>query len=126
MRPGFVMMLLLITGLSAAQEGLVAYVPKQRIAHSADSQEIGLTSTSEQGVYAVQLPNDTYKVDMLDERGDLLMQQPSFIEGRLDIRGMKAATYTLRAHTHKGIRIRRFALLGKGSSLWAVDAEPVR
>ncbi len=116
----------LIAYQATAQDGLIAYVPKKNIERAADSETIILTSTDQQGVYGLTLPAGTLRIDVLDNRGDLLTQPPLIYDGRMDVRGLRASTYTIRAHTAHGIRIRRFALLGAGASLWAIDAEPVR
>lgn len=126
MRPVVFTLVVLFSIHAKAQDGLIAYVPKGHVDRAADSEEIVLTSTTEQGVYTVRVPAGTYRVDVLDDRGDPLTKQPLIVGERFDVRGLRASTYTLRAHTPNGIRIRRFALLGKGASLWAVDAEPVR
>ena len=108
------------------QDELIAYVPKKNIERTADSEAIILTSTDQPGIYGLTLPEGTISIDVLDNRGDLLTEVPLISDGRLDVRGLRASTYTIRAHTAHGIRIRRFALLGAGASLWAIDAEPVK
>ena len=117
---------LLLGHHSIAQEELVAYVPKGHIDRAADTEDITLTSTDRHGLYAISLPAGTLHVDMLDSRGQRLTTQPLLVDGILDVRSLRASTYTLRAHTRNGIRIRRFALMGRGASLWAIDAEPVK
>jgi hypothetical protein len=104
---------------------MIAYVPRKHVERTADNERITLTSTSDQGIYLVELPEGTLELDVLDPRGDRMEPQPQFANGRLDIRSLRAGTYTIRAHTADGITIRRFALLGTGASLWAIDAEPV-
>lgn len=109
-----------------AQDELVAYVPRKHIDRTADADVIQLTSTTTPGVYQLSLPERTLFVDVLDPRGAPLAQQPRVSDGTIDIRGLRASTYTIRAHTASGILIRRFAFMGEGAGLWAIDAEPVR
>jgi hypothetical protein len=118
--------LLFIAEVALAQDELIAYVPRKHIERTADENTIQLTSTTTPGVYQLALPEGTLFVDVLDPRGSPLSPQPPMSEGTIDVRGLRASTYTLRAHTSTGIRIRRFALMGEGASLWAIDAEPVR
>ncbi len=117
--------LLLITLSTHAQDDLVAYVPRRNVARVADTEAIGLTSTGRHGVYRISVPEGTIAIDVLNARGEKLERQPPIENGTINVRALKASTYTIRAHTASGIAIRRFALLGRGASLWAIDAEPV-
>lgn len=101
-------------------------MPVRHIDRTADAAEIVLTSTDRSGFYRVSVPAGTIAVDVLNARGQRVEPQPHIENGLIDIRGLRASTYTIRAHTDRGIRIRRFALMGEGASLWAIDAEPVR
>jgi hypothetical protein len=117
--------LLLGVGTVRAQDDLVAYVPKRNISRMADSETITLTSTGQHGIYRLTVPSGTVTIDVLDARGEKLLRQPPIENGILNVRALKASTYTIRAHSPSGISIRRFALMGRGASLWAIDAEPV-
>lgn len=108
-----------------AQEDLVAYVPRSNVARVADNETITLTSTGQHGVYRLSVPEGTIAIDVLNARGAKLDRQPPIQNGTINVRALKASTYTIRAYTASGIAIRRFALLGRGASLWAIDAEPV-
>ena len=126
MKPLLTLMIVLYTTVATAQDDLIAYMPKKHIERTADSERIMLTSTGEQGVYTIDLPEGTISVDVLNAKGGLAVPQPEVLDGHIDIRQLRASTYTIRAHTIDAIVIRRFALMGEGASLWAIDADPVR
>lgn len=109
-----------------AQDDMIAYVPRKHLARVADSGSIVLTGTNESGIYLLDVPAGTWYVDLLGAGGDKLEPQPVVANGKIDIRQLKPSTYTIRAHRASGITIRRFALLGRGANLWAIDAEPAR
>lgn len=126
MKPLLTLIVVLSAASATAQDELIAYMPRKHIDRTADSELIVLTSTNEPGVYAIDLPEGTLSIDVLNAKGDLVRPQPEVVDGHIDIRALRASTYTIRAHTLDGIAIRRFALLGEGASLWAIDAEPVK
>ena len=112
---------LLISSFVQAQDELVAYVPRRAPVHTADSQDIAIIGSDSAGIYRFAVPEGTYAVDLLTAQGKRLEPQPPIANGAVDVRAMKPGTYTVRAHTFEGIRIRRFALLRRASTAWAID-----
>jgi len=121
MRHPIIIILLLSCAYAQAQDEAVAYVPRRGPVHTADSEDIAIIGSGAAGIYRFTVPEGTYEVDLLTAQGKRLDPQPPVANGTVDIRGMKPGTYTVRAHTFDGIRIRRFALLRRASSAWALD-----
>lgn len=121
MRHPYLLATLFVGTFAQAQDELVAYVPRRAPVHTADSEEIAIIGSDSAGIYRFKVPEGTYAVDLLTAHGKRLDHQPAIANGTVDVREMKPGTYTLRAHTYEGIRIRRFALLRRGSATWTID-----
>ncbi|MFZ1686400.1 MAG: hypothetical protein WAU70_03195 [Flavobacteriales bacterium] len=107
--------------LAHAQDELIAYVPRHAPVRTADSEKIAIIGSDSAGMYRFTLPEGTYAVDLLTAQGKRLDPQPPIVNGTVDVREMKPGTYTVRAHTFEGISIRRFALLRRAGTAWAID-----
>ncbi|MBK9175974.1 MAG: T9SS type A sorting domain-containing protein [Flavobacteriales bacterium] len=96
----------------------IAYMPREAPARTADDTGIGFQETSVPGVADLALPLGTYLVDILNAQGNVIEQFAPAAQSSIDLRGMKPGTWTLRAHTEHGIRVRRFVIVGRGGTLW--------
>lgn len=121
MRHAIIFVLTLVGPIAQAQEELVAYVPRRAPVHTADTENIAIIGSDSAGVYRFAIPEGTYAIDLLTAHGKRLEPQPPISNGTVDVRGLKPGTYTVRAHTFEGIRIRRFALLRRANTTWAID-----
>ncbi|MEO8069543.1 MAG: hypothetical protein ABI599_17730 [Flavobacteriales bacterium] len=121
MRNAILLVLILAGPIAQGQEELVAYVPRHAPVRTADTEDIAIVGSDSAGIYRFAIPEGTYAVDLLTAQGKRLDPQPPISNGSVDVRGMKPGTYTVRAHTFEGIRIRRFALLRRASTTWALD-----
>jgi hypothetical protein len=102
----------------------VAYLPANAIARTADDISIGFRESAVPGVVELELPRGTWRVDILDTRGEL----DHTLEGRdlniLDLSTLAKGTWTMRAHTPEGYSVRRFIVLQRGTVAWAVPPAP--
>ncbi|MBK6775697.1 MAG: T9SS type A sorting domain-containing protein [Flavobacteriales bacterium] len=121
MRHSILLAMLLALSSARAQDELVAYEPRRAPVRTADSEEIAIIGSDSAGLYRFAVPEGTYAVDLLNAQGKRLEPQPPISNGTVDVRNMKPGTYTVRAHTFEGISIRRFSLLRRGATSWAVD-----
>lgn len=102
----------------------VAYLPSKAISRTADDISIGFRESAVPGVVELDLPRGTWRVDILDTRGEL----DHTLEGRdlniLDLSSLAKGTWTMRAHTPEGYSVRRFIVLQRGTVAWAVPPAP--
>jgi hypothetical protein len=113
------------TGMAYAQaDERVAYLPTNTISRTADDVRIGFRDSAIPGMVELELPPGTWRVDIIDARGDL----DHTLEGRdlntLDLGGLAKGTWTMRAHTPEGYSIRRFIVLQRGTVAWALPPAP--
>jgi hypothetical protein len=121
MRHSLLVAILLTVAGVQAQDELVAYEPRRAPVRTADSEDIAIIGSDSAGRYHFAVPEGTYAVDLLNAQGKRLVPQPPISNGTVDVRNMKPGTYTVRAHTFEGISIRRFSLLRRGATSWAVN-----
>ncbi len=107
-----------------AQSEDFAYVPKEAPERTADDVAIGFKDTEEPGVVAIALPAGTYGVDLLNASGNVERELTSDEFSRLDLRALRAGTWTLRAHSPNGLHVRRFVVLGRGGTVWVNPRKP--
>lgn len=96
----------------------IAYVPREAPARTADDTGIDFQETAVPGVADLLLPIGTYQVDLLNAQGKVIEQFAPATQSSIDMRGLKPGTWTLRAHTEHGLRVRRFVVLGRGGTIW--------
>jgi hypothetical protein len=110
--------------VSAQSDDRVAYMPAKAISRTADDERIGFRDSAVPGMVELELPKGTWRVDILDARGEL----DHTLEGRdlhiLDLDGLAKGTWTMRAHTPEGYSIRRFIVLQRGTVAWALPPPP--
>jgi hypothetical protein len=111
--------LAIITGSMMAQsDEMVAYVPANAPARTADDARINFLDPVVPGTLEVSLPQGTHTVDILNARGRVKRTMDVTSLDRLDIHRLRKGTWTLRAHTGKGMVVRRFLVLGRGHIMW--------
>jgi hypothetical protein len=102
----------------------LAYLPSKAITRTADDIRIGFRESAVPGIVELELPPGTWRVDILDTRGEL----DHTLEGRdlntLDLGGLAKGTWTMRAHTPEGYSVRRFIVLQRGTVAWALPPAP--
>ena len=115
-----------LAGIVHAQSEDIAYVPREAPARTADDVSIGFRDTDEPGIVDLMLPSTTYKVDLLNASGSVVHELDAAHASHLDLRTLKAGTWTVRAHSNKGMHVRRFVVLGRGGTLWVNQRGPSR
>lgn len=107
------------TGLSAQYGDLAAMTPPRTVARTADDTRIAIAERSSKGVFSVDVPEDCYRIDLLNAKGRVKYQlDPS--DRRLQLDRLRPGTWTLRAHTTTGIMVRRFLVFKRGHAPWAI------
>lgn len=105
----------------------IAYMPREASSGSADDTSIGFTDTAVPGVVELELPPATAGIDLLNAQGTVVRKLADSPRRTLDLRELRPGTWTLRAHTSTGIRVRRFMVLSRGGMRWVRQATmPVR
>ncbi|MBP6574921.1 MAG: hypothetical protein KA230_10755 [Flavobacteriales bacterium] len=115
-----------LAGMANAQSEDIAYVPREAPARTADDVSIGFRDTAEPGIVDLALPAGTYQVDLLNAGGAVVQELDPEEATHLDLRALKAGTWTVRAHSHNGMHVRRFVVLGRGGTLWVNQRGPSR
>lgn len=101
-----------------AQTDDLAYVPREVPERTADDGTIDLIRTPEPGIVDLQLPVGTNSADLLNAAGNVVLTLDLSIPPRLDLKTLRQGTWTIRAHTSDGARVRRFLVLGNNSTMW--------
>jgi hypothetical protein len=91
-------------------QGDMAYMPKSAPARTADDSAIEMHETSEAEVVRFSMPPGTTRVDLLNAQGNVVSQLSDLELNAFDVSRLKPGTWTLRAHTASGLRIRRFVV----------------
>lgn len=115
-----------VAGIVYGQSEDIAYVPREAPARTADDVSIGFRDTAEPGIVDLALPAGTYQVDLLNASGSVVQELDPEAASRLDLRALKVGTWTVRAHSHNGLHVRRFVVLGRGGTLWVNQRGPSR
>ena len=115
----------LLAGPLYAQSDALAYMPREAPERTADDTRISMSTTDEVGVVSFRIPEGCYRVDLLDAQGDVVDQFGIDDMERFELERLKPGTWTIRAHSSQGIRIRRFVVHGRDGRFWADEvAEP--
>lgn len=107
-----------LSGLHAQTGELIAYVPSTPPERTADDLRITFLEPVVPGLVEVALPPGTDRVDLLNARGKVKRSHLASTVEQLDLRKLRRGTWTLRAHTSKGMVVRRFFVMGHGRVLW--------
>lgn len=102
----------------SAQGDDMAYVPHDMPERTADDTAIDLLRTHEPGIVDLVLPIGTHRVDLLSASGNVVRTMDMSVPPQLDLRSLRPGTWTLRAHTNSGARVRRFLVLGNSGTMW--------
>lgn len=105
-----------------AQADDMAYMPRVAPARTADDAVITMHETDTPGVVAFRLPAETYRVDLLNGQGRVVESMLPDAVGAFDLERLRPGTWTLRAHTPAGMRVRRFVVSSRNGLNWAVEA----
>ncbi|WKZ67192.1 MAG: hypothetical protein QY325_04510 [Flavobacteriales bacterium] len=105
-----------------AQADDMAYMPKEVPARTADDAVITMHETDTPGVVAFSLPPETYRVDLLNGQGRVVDSMPPDAAAAFDLDRLRPGTWTLRAHTPVGMRVRRFVVSNRNGLNRAVEA----
>lgn len=109
---------------NALAQGDLAYMPAAPPARTADDAAIALHETGEPGTVRFDLPAGTYLVDLLNGQGKVAGQLSEAEWERFDLARIRPGTWTLRAHTPQGFRVRRFVVHQREGRAWVVEAQP--
>lgn len=125
MKPSAILLAATLFSFSAvlAQEDL-AYMPTSAPARTADDETIQLWETEEPGIVRFSLPLGTHRVDLINAQGKVVEQLSSSDVEAFDLARLRPATWTLRAHTAQGFRVRRFVVHHGERANWVVEAAP--
>lgn len=107
-----------------AQDGDIAYVPREAPARTADDVSIDLHHGDEPGIVDLILPVGTFHVDLLNAAGNVARDFDTTTPPQLDLRELRPGTWTIRAHTRAGARVRRFLVLGSSGTMWVDGQRP--
>lgn len=108
----------------ARAQGDLAYMPATAPARTADDEAIRLFETDAPSVVRFSLPPRTYQVDLLNAQGNVAGQLSQAELEAFDLAQLKPGTWTLRAHTPQGFRVRRFVVHQREGRNWVVEANP--
>ncbi len=111
------------TAVRAQSDDKIAYVPSRPIARTADYQGLGLKDGTAPGIVEFQLPQGTYQVDLINSRGKVKHSRSGSTLEQLDLGSLKPGTWTLRAHTGEGMRVKRFVVMQRGRIAWSVPTK---
>jgi hypothetical protein len=109
-----------------AQTDDLAYVPREVPERTADDVAIDLVRTTEPGIVDINLPVGTQRVDLLNATGKVMLALDLSVPPQLDLTSLRPGTWTIRAHSTHGVRVRRFVVLGNNSTMWAEQKNPRR
>lgn len=123
LRPVLLLIVLLVQGLCMAQDDLTAYEPPIDDTYTMDDEEIGFTGRTAEGRVGLDLPEGTYRIDLLNSRGRKVREYQGEEMMTLDTRELKAGTYMMRAYVPGHIHRKRIVLMRPGASLWTIDAD---
>ena len=113
-----VLLVIALSGANAQSGDLIAYVPAQAPERTADDMRITFLDPVVPGLLDVALPQGTHRVDLLNAKGKVKKSHHSTTTQQLDLRKLRRGTWTIRAHTQKGMVVRRFFVMGHGRVLW--------
>jgi len=102
----------------------IAYLPTNAIAKTADDVRISFRESAAAGMVELELPRGTWRVDILNTRGELDHTLEGSDLNTLDLGSLAKGTWTMRAHTPEGYSIRRFIILQRGTVAWALPPAP--
>lgn len=108
--------------LMAHAQGDLAYMPKAAPSATADDARITMIETEEEGIVELVLPSGTFRIDLLNAFGNVVDRLDPTEAARFDLRQLKPGTWTLRACTPQGFRVRRFVVHQREGSNWVVEA----
>jgi hypothetical protein len=111
------------SALLAQVDDRVAYVPSQPISRTADDQNLGLTDGAAPGIVEFNLPAGTFQVDLINSKGKVKHSRSGSTMEQLDLGSLKPGTWTLRAHTNEGLRVKRFVVMQRGKIAWSVPTK---
>ncbi len=106
----------------ARAQGDLAYMPAAAPHRTADDEVIRLFETESPAIVRFSLPASTYMVDLLNAQGNVVEQLVKEDLEAFDITRLKPGTWTLRAHTPQGFRVRRFVVHQREGRNWVVEA----
>ncbi|MBK7946192.1 MAG: hypothetical protein IPJ85_13205 [Flavobacteriales bacterium] len=109
--------------LSAKAQGDLAYMPAIAPERTADDASIEMHETSEPGIVRFAMPPGTHRVDLLNAQGNVIEQLSDIEVNAFDINRLRAGTWTLRAHTPAGIRVRRFVVHHQNGQHWVNEVK---
>lgn len=108
---------------ASAQDDL-AYMPKAAPALTADDERISMTDTDDPSIVQLHFPADTYRVDLLNSTGSVVDQYDAAERMEFDVSELRPGTWTLRACTPQGFRVRRFVVHHRNGQNWVVESQP--
>lgn len=118
-------MVLCAGGAGASAQGDLAYMPKTAPAMTADDERIVMTETEDPERVELQLPPGTFQLDLINSAGNVVEQYDAADRMGFDLAGLRPGTWTLRARTPHGFRVRRFVVHNREGQNWVVEARPV-
>lgn len=110
----------------ALAQGDLAYMPKAAPAMTADDERIAMSETDDPDIVELRFPPGTYRLDLLNSNGSVVEQFQASDRMDFDLSGIRPGTWTLRACTPLGFRVRRFVVHQRAGRNWIVEAQPVR
>lgn len=107
----------------AQADDKIAYVPTRPLARTADAQTVRIMDGAVPGVMELKLPESTYQVDLINSRGKVKFRHSGHSLQQLDLGSLRPGTWTLRAHTTEGMRVKRFVVMQHGKVAWSVPTK---
>ncbi|MFZ1691769.1 MAG: hypothetical protein WAT74_01120 [Flavobacteriales bacterium] len=115
---------LAIGSASAWGQGDLAYMPKAAPALTADDERISMMDTDDPSIVQLHFPPGTYRVDLLNSGGSVVDQYEAAERMEFDVSELRPGTWTLRACTPQGFRVRRFVVHHRNGQNWVVESQP--
>lgn len=110
-------LLIIVPAIQAQHDDRTAYVPRKAPERTADDLRINFIEPAVPGEMEVALPDGTYRVDLLNARGNVKQVRSVEEARKINIKKLRRGTWTLRAHTPSGMIVRRFFVMGRGTVL---------
>ncbi|MBK8227131.1 MAG: hypothetical protein IPK70_08130 [Flavobacteriales bacterium] len=125
-RSVFLALALAASSKGALAQGDLAYMPITAPAMTADDERIAMLETNDPDIVEMRFPPGTYRVDLLNANGNVVEQFEASERMDFDLSEVRTGTWTLRACTPLGFRVRRFVVHQRAGRNWIVEAQPVR
>ncbi|HRD51302.1 MAG TPA: hypothetical protein PKY96_01510 [Flavobacteriales bacterium] len=108
----------------ASAQGDLAYMPKAAPVLTADDERISMSDTDDPNIVHLHFPAATYRVDLLNSTGSVVDQFDAAEHMEFNVSELRPGTWTLRACTPQGFRVRRFVVHNRNGQNWVVESQP--